>query len=329
MEAWPLSLKTTMKIVLHSAFPQCIVWGPDLITLHNDAFTPILGSKPSAIGRSFRDVWSEAWGVIGPIAEKAYAGQPTYIEDFPLVINRLGVPEQTYFTFCYSPIPDDEGRVGGMLDTVIETTAKVRAEKNARLLNEELAHRMQNTFTVVGAIVDQTFRSGGPEQQIRETLTKRIAALGQAHGILTQSLWTNTPIAAVVEGALAPHRHPSGQFQVQGPPLNLPENQALALALAIHELATNAIKYGSLSMDSGSVDIRWAVRAAEPSGFFQLTWQESGGPVVKQPTRRGFGSRLIEEGLRESFRGRVDVDYAPSGLRFELTTQLSNLGMAS
>jgi signal transduction histidine kinase/CheY-like chemotaxis protein len=122
---WPDVLKTTVALSLASHFPQAIVWGPDLITLYNDAFMPILGSKPEALGRPFNEVWREAWSEIGPIVGAAFAGQATFIENFPLVIERGSGPEQAYFTFCYSPVRDQFGKVVGMLDTVTETTSTV------------------------------------------------------------------------------------------------------------------------------------------------------------------------------------------------------------
>jgi len=122
---WPDVLKTTVALSLASHFPQAIVWGPELTTLYNDAFLPILGNKPEALGRPFNEVWQEAWSDIGPIVQEAFNGQATYIENFPLVIERGGGPEQAYFTFCYSPIRDQFGKVVGMLDTVTETTSTV------------------------------------------------------------------------------------------------------------------------------------------------------------------------------------------------------------
>ncbi|KIQ59928.1 MULTISPECIES: GAF domain-containing hybrid sensor histidine kinase/response regulator [Pseudomonas] len=122
---WPDVLKTTVALSLASHFPQAIIWGPDLITLYNDAFLPILGNKPEALGRGFDEVWREVWSDISPIVRAAFEGQATYIENFPLVIERGGGPEQAYFTFCYSPIRDQFGKVVGMVDTVTETTSTV------------------------------------------------------------------------------------------------------------------------------------------------------------------------------------------------------------
>ena len=135
-EEWPDVLKTTVALMLGSEFPKAIVWGPELITIHNDAFLPILGNKPPALGRLFNDVWREAWDEIRPIVDAAFAGNPTFIEDFPLVVDRGGSLEQAYFTFCYSPIRDRTGRVVGMLDTVIETTATVVANRRLAFLDD-------------------------------------------------------------------------------------------------------------------------------------------------------------------------------------------------
>jgi signal transduction histidine kinase/CheY-like chemotaxis protein len=134
-EQWPDVLKTTVALSMASHFPQAIVWGPDLITLYNDAFLPILGSKPEALGRPFNEVWQEVWSDIGPIAQAAFEGRATYIENFPLIIERGGGPEPAYFTFCYSPIRDQFGKVVGMLDTVTETTSTVLMTQRLAVLD--------------------------------------------------------------------------------------------------------------------------------------------------------------------------------------------------
>lgn len=322
---WSPSLRTLAGVVLDSAFPQCIVWGPPRIMIHNDAFAPLLGKKPPAQGQPFHEVWQEAWPLIAPFAERAYAGEATFIEDFAVVLHRLGVPEQTDLTFCYSPIRDDAGRVAGFLNTVIETTAKVRAEQRSRLINNELAHRIQNTLTIVNCIADQTFRNAASIADARNTFIHRIRALGSAHELLTKSDSNVASISDVVENSLAPHQGALGEICAQGPPLNLPARQALTLAMCIHELATNALKYGALSQAGGDVTIRWQIDTRGGEQFFRLTWVESNGPGVVEPERRGFGSLLIEHVLADDFQGKVDLQYLPQGLRCELITPLSNL----
>ncbi|QVM93298.1 response regulator [Pseudomonas entomophila] len=135
LHTWPDVLRTAVTLCLASRFPQAVLWGDQLTTLHNDAFSAILGEKPFALGRPFSDVWQEAWSEISHLAERALAGEAVYIEDFPLLIERHGNPERAYFTFCYSPIRDHEGKVVGMLDTVTETTTSVVANHRLKFLD--------------------------------------------------------------------------------------------------------------------------------------------------------------------------------------------------
>ncbi|HDS1737568.1 ATP-binding protein [Pseudomonas sp. BP8] len=136
LEAWPDTLRTTVALCLGSHFPQAVLWGDALITLHNDAFLEILGDKPSALGRPFQDVWQEAWDNIRAMANQALAGDAVFIENFPLIIERHSGPERAYFTFCYSPIRDQNGHIVGMLDTVTETTSNVVANQRLNFLDQ-------------------------------------------------------------------------------------------------------------------------------------------------------------------------------------------------
>lgn len=135
LEQWPDVLKTTVALCFASSFPQSIAWGPQLTMLYNDAFIPILGDKPYALGRPFNEVWREVWAEVSPIAQAAFEGHATYIENYPLLIERGAGLEQAYFTFCYSPIRDPLGKVVGMLDTVTETTATVFLNRRLAVLD--------------------------------------------------------------------------------------------------------------------------------------------------------------------------------------------------
>jgi len=309
---WPVALKVAVGMMLNSRFPKCIVWGADYTTIHNDAFLPILGAKPSALGRSFRDVWAEAWDAIGPIVEKAYAGEATFIEDFPLVVARGGAPEEAYFTFCYSPIRDENGRVCGMIDTVIETTVTVEAQRDARLLNAELAHRMKNVMALVSAVANQTFRAAESLEQAQQVFGQRISTLSDAHSILTEMDWHGAELVDVVRRALEPHAIEPERISIAGPRVMLSADQTLPLALAVHELATNAVKYGALSNAEGRIALSWS---REGDGF-RLEWHERGGPPVTPPRRRGFGSRLVEQIVGQKFDGTAKLYYEAAGLRY-------------
>lgn len=156
LEQWPDVLKTTVALCFASSFPQSIAWGPHLTMLYNDAFIPILGDKPYALGRPFNEVWSEVWAEVSPIANAAFEGHATFIENFPLVIERGAGPEQAYFTFCYSPIRDPQGKVVGMLDTVTETTATVFLARRLAVL-DAVGSAVANA-TDAGAIMTATTR---------------------------------------------------------------------------------------------------------------------------------------------------------------------------
>jgi signal transduction histidine kinase/ActR/RegA family two-component response regulator len=131
---WPDALRIAVDQMMASRFPACLFWGPDLVAVYNDGYRPILGRKPEALGQPMRVTWPEVWDVIRPIAEKALAGESTYLENLELEIVREGQPEQAWFTFCYSPVFDAQGRVAGMLDVVVETTDAVLAGRRAKAL---------------------------------------------------------------------------------------------------------------------------------------------------------------------------------------------------
>jgi PAS domain S-box-containing protein len=129
-DSWPQALKTAAGIVLSSKFPMFLAWGPELRFIYNDSYAEILGSKhPAALGHAFEDIWAEIWGEISPIAVRAIAGEASFYENLPLTLARRGFPEQTFFTFSYSPVRDESGGVGGMLCTCVETTSTVLGQR--------------------------------------------------------------------------------------------------------------------------------------------------------------------------------------------------------
>ncbi|WP_051231084.1 sensor histidine kinase [Kaistia adipata] len=307
---WPQSLRTVVALVLASPFPKCLVWGPEMIAIYNDAFVPILGKKQIGIGSSFRDMWSEAWRTIGPIVDKAFSGEATFIEDFPLVVNRYGYPEQTYFTFAYTPLLDEFGEVAGFMDTVIETTSKVEAETRLRVLNAELGHRMKNTQAIVQAIARQTLR-GQADDAALAAFTQRLMALSSAHEILLRQSWEAAPLHNVVEAALK-HNAAPDRFQVEGPDLTIGPKAVISVSLMLHEMVTNAVKHGALSVETGRVEIRWTIEGDAENATLHMRWIERGGPPAQRPTRHGFGSRLINGGLTGA--GRARLQFLPTGL---------------
>ncbi len=201
---------------------------------------------------------------------------------------------------------------------------RIEADEQQRILNRELSHRLKNTLAMVQAIASQTLRNVTDIEAAKEALAARLIALGKAHDILLVGERESAQIETVLGSALALHddRQP-GRFGLSGPSITVGAKAALSLALMVHELATNAAKYGALSVPAGRVAIAWTVTPAEAGPLVGMTWRESGGPTVTPPSRKGFGSRLIERGLVGAVGGAVTLDYAASGLVCRITAPLA------
>lgn len=312
MNQWPQSLRTALNLMLVSNFPKAITWGREHITFHNDAFKPILGDKPPAIGRSFRDVWAEVWPQIEPMIARTLAGESIFIENYPLVVDRHGYPEQAYFTFCYSPIRLETGRVGGIMDTVMETTETVLAQQRLAVTNAELSHRMRNVLTMVSAITTTSLPQVSGIEEVRTAISQRLAALSQCHSYLTADGAHEAHITELIERAFAPHPQLRDRIGTSGPEQLLKPGQALALSLALNELITNSIKYGALSESAGTVSVEW-----DPAGF-HFAWRESGIHAGATTTREGFGTKILVQFVPAAFNGQARIYFSEQGLRYEL-----------
>ena len=193
-----------------------------------------------------------------------------------------------------------------------DITERKLTEEHLRLMVHELNHRVKNSLATVQAIAAQTLRGGGAALEVREALTSRLLALAKAHDVLTDAKWSGARLEEIASQAAAPYG--TERFRVEGPGVILPPRTAIALALAFHELATNAAKYGALSNAAGQVNLAWRLLDDVDPPRLHLTWREVGGPPVKPPARKGFGSRLIQQGLAAEFIGEVRMDFQPTGL---------------
>jgi PAS domain S-box-containing protein len=212
-------------------------------------------------------------------------------------------------------VRDAEGRGRTALAAVLDITERKRLEEHRELLVNELNHRVKNTLATVQSIASQTLRNSLSPGQAQDDLEQRLIALSRAHDILTRESWEGASIQEVIAGAVEPYRHQNeGRFRIKGPDVRLPPRMALALAMALQELITNALKYGALSTQDGEVRIGWIIDRTRSPARLELRWQEVGGPPVTPPSRRGFGSRLIQRSLAQDLEGQVDLNYAPSGV---------------
>jgi two-component sensor histidine kinase len=194
----------------------------------------------------------------------------------------------------------------------LEQTSKARSqsERRQQILVGELNHRVKNTLAIVQSLARQTFRDDLPAADAIKAYEGRLSALAGAHNLLTRQSWESVAMHDLVQTALAPFCT-ADRCTIEGPETTLSPQVAVSLALALHELATNAAKYGALSPSGGHISVRWSLSGGE----LQLEWAESGGPPVTPPTREGFGMRLIRRVLATELGGRVDIDFLPDGVR--------------
>lgn len=444
---WPKELRTLVSVMLGSNQPVLIVWGRELTTLYNDGYAAMCGKRhPAALGKPFSDLWYEIWDSVKPILADAYQGIGTRMDDIQFTMLRNGYPEETHFSFSYTPVRDEAGAVLGMFCVCAETTEQVMLRRHAEfererlrlmfeqapaaiamlegpdyvftfanpsfeklmgyrsvvgkpvldvvpevesqgflamlnqvyetgnphvgsgvpyaigeasdpaprpgfvdyvyqplrgahgkvtgifvqaqdvtdrvearasqeLRNRELGHRLKNQLAVVMAIVSQTLRSASDSAEASERINGRLVALSKAHDVLLKASDAAAAVAEIVGGVLSLHDTGEGcRFDAGGPPMIIAPRPAMSLSLILHELATNAVKYGALANDSGRVAIRWNIERDTGGDCFVLTWGETGGPAVGNSGKPGIGSRLIRAGLQGTIRNEVVVDFHPDGL---------------
>jgi two-component sensor histidine kinase len=207
----------------------------------------------------------------------------------------------------------------------IEAKERETADKLQKLILGELHHRIKNTIATVSAIVSQSLRTATSIEHGQEAIEGRLMALGRAHDLLMKVSWANTSLLKTVRAATEPYdAQDSGRFRVNGPDYGITSSAVIALAMTFNELCTNATKFGALSVPTGSIEIAWTID--EEPGLLRLKWTERNGPAVQTPTRRSFGTRMMES-LGQQLNGRVHLAYEPSGFSYILEAPLSSLSM--
>jgi PAS domain S-box-containing protein len=210
---------------------------------------------------------------------------------------------------------DDTGAFLGYTGCNVDVTDVKVAQEHQELLINELNHRVKNTLATVQSIASQSLRNAASPADAREAVERRLFALSRAHDVLTRENWESAGIGEIVRQAMEPYMsHGAERFALAGPDVRLAPRVALAVAMALQELATNAVKYGALSTLEGRIAVRWSLDRAEAGPRLLLRWEESGGPPVAPPQRRGFGSRLIERSLAQDLDGAARIEFAPGGV---------------
>jgi two-component sensor histidine kinase len=308
---------------------MAVLRGPDhVFELTNASYERLTGNR-DYLGRAVRDVFPEVEGQgFFELLDQAYLSGKTHVGSrMPLTMHSTAgePPEQRWIDFVYAPILGAAGKPTGVFVEGVDVTEHMHSEDRLRLVNQELQHRVKNTLAVVSAIASQTFEGSNNDAALA-TFQGRLAAFGKAHDALAVEHGTKASIDQVIEGALEPLQTGQERFSVSGPPIVLGSKQAVALAMTVHELGTNALKYGALSNPRGRVDITWQQSGPDVSRTFQFHWRERNGPLVAKPHRTGFGSRLIDRLIEGDFGGKAELNYETSGLTCSVTAPVRNLG---
>lgn len=251
----------------------------------------------SVVGRVLWDLFPTARETsLGRIFQRAMSTRETMVSEAHSVLF-----EDRWLSYRLFPLNRGLGVV------FRDITDRKKAEEQRDLLVRELYHRVNNTLATVQAIASLTF----DRSDARERFAGRLQALSSAHSILARENWNGASLSKVIRLSIEPYRSPGeDRFSVHGPDLRFDDKAVLAVSMAAHELCTNAAKYGALSQPGGRVSIRWAIDADR----FRLSWEETGGPPVTPPTRRGFGSRMIDQVLTAHLEAEVNADFRASGV---------------
>ncbi|MGD9508117.1 MAG: chemotaxis protein CheB [Geminicoccaceae bacterium] len=217
------------------------------------------------------------------------------------------------------PYRSGKGEMEGAITVFVDLTGPVQIENQLRLLVHELNHRARNLLTVVNALARQTASHTNSVEEFLTGFLGRIHALARAHGLLAEQHWGNVQLADLVAGEVAPHAETANRVRANGPRISLTPKAAVALGMILHELATNATKYGSLASPAGEVELSWAIESGDGTRSLRIRWHERGGQPVKFPAHVGFGSMLVERQAQNELGGSSHIDYRPEGVRVELT----------
>ena len=214
------------------------------------------------------------------------------------------------------PYRAPDSTIDGSLITFVDVTGIVQAEEHQRLLVDELNHRVKNMLTVVISLATQTLRRSGTLEEFSGVFLGRVHALTAAYALLSRESWSSVLLEEIIAEELRPYMAGDRtNVRIKGPPVPLEPRGALALGMAIHELATNAVKYGALSVPDGNVAVTWNIERTDTGQHLVLEWVEQDGPAVTQPTSRGFGSALIERALNHDMSAQAKIEFLPNGVR--------------
>ena len=307
-------ISTSIWVELNEGAAASIRWATDQMD-----FAPGVG-LPGRIQRSGEPLWISDTDEDDEFVRKGHGYRGAF--GFPLRHGGKTIAILEFFSVDVAPPNADllltVRTLGEQVGRVFE---RKRTQDRQRLLISELSHRVKNILAVVQAVAHQTFRKSDDVGPAYDAFTSRLQALSNAQDLLVAGDWRSAPLKSIIAAALIGCGGEEARFRISGPPVEISASSAVSISLAVHELCTNAFKYGALSVQSGTVDITWGLELVESDQRYFFEWRESGGPKVSAPTRKGFGTSLIERGLARELGGQVCLSYLPEGLICRFTAQ--------
>ena len=292
------------------------------IIFANDAFLRLTGyDREEVLGKKFKSLLAVGIDADGDAMATVEAEFAANSGAEPEIHYRRKDGSEFWASIFISPVWDEGGAVVQHFASFVDLTRHKRDHARARMMIDELNHRVKNTLATVQSIVTQVLRRPAEPAAMREAIEARILALSRSHDLLTSSNWEGAGLHDLVEIAMEPFDVVAGRaerFTIRGENVRLPPQMTLSLAIALHELATNAVKYGAFSNDTGTIAIDWKVVPGEQGRRLVLRWIEQGGPTVAQPTHKGFGSWVIERGLAHELGGQMTLHFHPAGVSCEI-----------
>lgn len=294
------------------------------IVFANDAFLALTGfARDNVLGTSFKSLMTR--GIGSSELDEIEAALADRFGSQPEICYRRENGTSFWASLHISPVCDSQGKVLQHFISIVDLTDQREKQAHCETLIDELNHRVKNTLSTVQSIVSQTLRGSNDPEKIRESIESRIFALARSHELLSHRQWDGAGLHALVTAALLPFRSIGGEadrFKVEGPDVHMTPRATLALGTVFHELATNAVKHGALSDDTGTVSVTW--RTEPLAGAEQLTieWRERDGPAVVDQTQKRFGSQIIERGLPHELNGSAELAYLPTGLVCTITLRV-------
>ncbi|WP_261934936.1 sensor histidine kinase [Sphingomonas bisphenolicum] len=330
---WPALLRSTVEMLLSHGFPMIILWGRDLLQIYNDGYADLMVDKhPSGLGISNQICWPEVWHINELIYGRVFAGETVTIENglYPLV--RHGVRQNIWLSLTYSPIIEADGSVAGVLVTIVDTTRRMLAEaaleergKQLNLVVAELQHRVRNILTVVRSIFSRSVETGTAFEEIADHFRGRLDALARVQVIVTQSADGTADFENLLRDELVSVGVQEGpNLEINGPDVRLPSDMFETMGLAIHELTTNAVKYGAFKVETGKLSVTWQIeRNGHAAPILSFLWREEGVPAIDMaPRHEGFGRELIEEAIPYRLGGSARLEFLPGGVQCSIIVPL-------